>query len=134
MEQTECAKRGASTKFTTTTEKQNPGEQGKIMGTEVNLQTIDLDPQATAWLAAYTEAKRKIKEWQEKADLAAEQIKSAMGNHEIGLIDGSPAVRWTTVESKAIDVKKCRELLPEQVLQLVEITRISKRFTLVDEE
>lgn len=104
------------------------------MGTEVNLQTIDLDPQATAWLAAYTEAKRKIKEWQEKADLAAEQIKSAMGNHEIGLIDGSPAVRWTTVESKAIDVKKCRELLPEQVLQLVEVTRTSKRFTLVGEE
>lgn len=104
------------------------------MGTEVNLQTIALDPQASAWLAAYVEAKRKVKEWQEKADLAAEQIKSQMGDHEVGLIDGRPAVRWTTVESKAIDIKKCREVLPEQVLALVEVVRTSKRFTLVDEE
>lgn len=104
------------------------------MGTEINMETIDLDGQASAWLAAYVEAKNKIKEWQERADLAAEQIKAAMGNHELGLIDGKPAVRWTTVESRALDVKKCREILPPQVLELVEVVRTSKRFTLVDEQ
>jgi predicted phage-related endonuclease len=103
------------------------------MSTEINLQTIELDPAASAFLAAYVEAKVKIKEWQERADMAAEQIKAAMGNHEVALVDGSPAVRWTTVESRAIDVKKCREILPPQVLDLVEIVRTSKRFVLVGE-
>lgn len=103
------------------------------MGTEQNLQTIELDKAASAFLAAYIEAKTKIKEWQEKADLAAEQIKAAMGDHEVGLIDGAPAVKWTTVESKAIDIKKCREVLPPQVLNLVEVVRQSKRFTIIGE-
>lgn len=101
------------------------------MGTELDLQTIELDVAASAFLAAYIEAKNKIKEWQEKADLAAEQIKSAMGDHEVGLIDGAPAVKWVTVESRALDIKKCREILPPQVLDLVEVVRKSKRFTLI---
>lgn len=104
------------------------------MSTEVNMTTVDLDPAASAWLAAYIEAKAKIKEWTERADLAAENIKSALGDHEIGLVDGKPAIRWQKVESRAIDVKKCREILPPQVLDLVEIIRVTKRFTVVDEE
>lgn len=103
------------------------------MGTELDNQTVALDMAAAAFVAAYVEAKAKIKEWTEKADLAAEQIKAALGDHEIGLIDNKPAVRWTTVESKTIDIKKCREILPPQVLDLVEVVRTSKRFTLVDE-
>lgn len=103
------------------------------MGVEHDLKTIELDKAASAFFAAYVEAKARIKEWQEKADLACEQIKSAMGDHEVGLIDGQPAVKWTTVESKAIDIKRCRELLPEQVLALVEVTRQSKRFTIVND-
>lgn len=101
------------------------------MGIEHDFKTVELDKAASAFFAAYVEAKARIKEWQEKADLAAEQIKSALGDHEVGLIDGVPAVKWTTVESKAIDIKRCRELLPEQVLALVEVTRQSKRFSIV---
>lgn len=101
------------------------------MSIEHDLKTIELDKAASAFFAAYVEAKNKVKEWQEKADLAGEQIKAALGDHEVGLIDGVPAVKWTTVESKAIDIKRCRELLPEQVLALVEVTRQSKRFTIV---
>ena len=104
------------------------------MGTEINTQTIDLDMAASAFVAAYIEAKAKIKEWTEKADLAAEQIKAALGDHEVGLVDGKPAVRWSTVETKAINIKKCREILPPQVLDLVEVVRTSKRFTIVEEE
>ena len=104
------------------------------MGTELDNQTVALDMAASAFVAAYIEAKQKIKEWTEKADLAAEQIKAALGDHEVGLIDGKPAVRWSTVESKAIDIKKCREILPPQVLDLVEIVRTSKRFTIVEEQ
>lgn len=104
------------------------------MSTEINLEMIDLDPAASAFLAAYIEAKHKIKEWQEKADVACEQVKSALGDHEVGLVNGREAVRWTTVESRRIDTAKVRELLPAQVLDLVEVTSTTRRFSIVDGE
>lgn len=104
------------------------------MSTEINLQMVDLDPTASAFLTAYIEAKHKVKEWQEKADIARQQIESAMGDHEIGLVNGREAVRWTKVESRRIDTAKVRELLPAQVLDLVEVTSVSRRFSIVDEE
>lgn len=95
---------------------------------------VDLDPAASAFLAAYIEAKVKIKEWQEKADIAAEQVKAAMGDHEVGLVNGREAVRWTTVEATRIDSKKVRELLPEDIVAKIETTSVTRRFSIVDEE
>ena len=108
--------------------------RGNIMSTEINLEMIDLDPAASAFLAAYIEAKVKIKEWQEKADIAAEQVKAAMGEHEIGLVNGREAVRWTTVEATRIDSTKVRNLLDSETLAKVETTSVSRRFSIVDEE
>lgn len=104
------------------------------MSTENNLQAVDLDPAASAFLAAYIEAKAKIKEWEEKAEVAAEQVKSALGDHEIGLVNGRQAVRWTKVEATRIDSKKVRELLPKDIVAQIETTSISRRFSIVDEE
>lgn len=104
------------------------------MSTGINLQMVDLDPAASAFLAAYIEAKVKIKEWQEKADIAAEQVKAAMGDHEVGLVNGREAVRWTTVEATRIDSKKVRELLPEDIVAKIETTSVTRRFSIVDEE
>ena len=104
------------------------------MSTEINLEMIDLDPAASAFLAAYIEAKVKIKEWQEKADVAAEQVKFAMGDAEIGLVNGKESVRWTTVESRRIDIKKLRELLPEEAVEQLEIATISRRFSIVSDD
>lgn len=95
--------------------------------------SVDLDPAASAFLAAYIEAKAKIKEWQEKADVAAEQVKAAMGENEIGRVNGREAVRWTTVEARALDVKKCRELLPVELIEKLETIRTTRRFSLVEE-
>jgi predicted phage-related endonuclease len=104
------------------------------MSTEINMEMVDLDQEAQLFLNAYIEAKEKIKEWSEKADLASEQVKAAMGRSEIGLVNGREAVRWTTVESARIDVKKIRELLtPEEIENIQRIT-ISRRFTIVGEE
>ena len=104
------------------------------MSTEINMEMVDLDQEAQAFLIAYIEAKAKVKEWSEKADLASEQVKAAMGRSEIGLVNGREAVRWTTVESARIDVKKIRELLtPEEIANIERIT-ISRRFTIVGEE
>lgn len=102
------------------------------MSTEINLEMVDLDPAASAFLSAYIEAKFKIKEWQEKADIAAEQVKAALGEHEIGLVNGREAVRWTTVESSRIDAKKIRELLPPNIVEKFETKTITRRFSIVD--
>jgi len=103
------------------------------MSTEINLEMVDLDQVASAMLAAYIEAKAKAKEWADKADAYAEQVKAALGDHNVGLVNGREAVRWTTVESHRIDTKKAREILPPQVLDLLTVVSTSKRFTIVEE-
>ena len=103
------------------------------MSTQINSQMVDLDGAAGAFLTAFIEAKAKIKEWQEKADIAQEQVKAALGDAEIGLVNGREAVRWTTVESSRIDTKKIRELLPEDLVAKLEITTVTRRFTIVEE-
>jgi predicted phage-related endonuclease len=103
------------------------------MSTEINLEMVDLDEVASAMLAAFIEAKQKVKEWSEKADNYSEQVKAALGDHSVGLVNGREAVRWTTVESRRIDTKKAREVLPPQVVDMLEIVTISKRFTIVEE-
>jgi predicted phage-related endonuclease len=103
------------------------------MSTQINQAMIDLDATAAAFLTAYIEAKTKVKEWTEKADIARQQVESAMGDCEVGLVNGKESVRWTTVESRRIDTKKIRELLsPEQVAG-VEAVTITRRFTIVEE-
>jgi predicted phage-related endonuclease len=103
------------------------------MSTQINLQMVDLDPAASAFLTAYVEAKAKIKEWEEKADIARQQVEAAMGDAEVGLINGREAVRWTTVESNRIDTKKIRELLPPHLVEKLETTTVSRRFTIVED-
>jgi predicted phage-related endonuclease len=104
------------------------------MTTQINQQMIELHEAGNAWLLAYKEAKQKIKEWTEKADIAQEQIKSMLGDAEIGLINGKESVRWTTVESRRLDVKKAREILPPQVIDIIEVLSTSRRFTVIEEE
>jgi len=103
------------------------------MSTQINLEMVDLDPAASAFLAAYIEARVKVKEWEEKADIAAEQVKAALGDAQIGLVNGREAVRWTTVETKRIDPKKVRELLPENLWEKFETASVSRRFMIVEE-
>ena len=103
------------------------------MSTQINQAMIDLDATAAAFLTAYIEAKGKVKEWTEKADIARQQVESAMGDCEIGLVNGRESVRWTTVESRRIDTKKIRELLSEEQVAGLEAVTITRRFTIVEE-
>jgi len=128
--QIQLAKHGRIGKNTTGS-KQKTGDK---MTTQINQEMIELHEAGNAWLLAYKEAKQKIKEWSEKADIAQEQIKSMLGDAEIGLINGKESVRWTTVESRRLDVKKAREVLPPQVIDLIEIIQSTRRFTVIEEE
>ena len=103
------------------------------MSTQINQAMVDLDPTAAAFLVAYIEAKAKAKEWNEKADIARQQVEFAMGDCEVGLVNGKESVRWTTVESRRVDVAKVRQLLSEEKLAEVEAVTITRRFTIVED-
>jgi len=102
------------------------------MSMQINQNEIDLDPTFAATIMVLRRLKAEIGELQERADILTEQIKSAMGDAVIGTINGAPVVKWTTVESTRFDTKKAREVLPQQVIELLEVKSQSKRFTLLD--
>ena len=102
------------------------------MSLQINPEEIDFDPGVADLISRLRRLKAEISELQEQADILTEQIKSAMGDALIGTVNGAPAVKWTVVESSRFDVKKAREVLPRQVIDLLEVKTQSRRFTLLD--
>jgi predicted phage-related endonuclease len=104
------------------------------MSTEIEKGVVVLDDNTAQWLKQYREALSKIKEWQEIADIARSHLESALGDCEEGLHNGRPVVRWTQIESKRFDTKRAREILPPQVIEMLEVVQHSRRFSLVDSQ
>jgi predicted phage-related endonuclease len=102
------------------------------MSLQINPEEIDFDPGVIGLISRLRRLKAEIGELQEQADILTEQIKSAMGDALIGTVNGAPAVKWTIVESSRFDVRKAREVLPRQVIDLLEVKTQSRRFTLLD--
>lgn len=102
------------------------------MSVEVENGIAELDSNAIAWLQNYKNALVKIKEWQEVADVARSHIEKSLGNSEVGMYENRPVVRWSFVETHRFDVKKAKELLPQELLANLEITTQSRRFALVE--
>jgi predicted phage-related endonuclease len=91
-----------------------------------------LDDNTAQWLKQYREALAKIKEWEEVADIARSHLENALGDCEEGLHNGQTVVRWTAIESKRFDTKRAREILPPQVIEMLEVVSHSRRFSVVD--
>jgi len=104
------------------------------MSTEIEKGVIDFDESIAMWLEQYRSALAKIKEWEEVADVARSHIESALGDAEVGLYKGQQVVRFTTVTSTRFDVKRAKELLPPQVLDVLQVQTNSRRFTLVNQD
>jgi len=104
------------------------------MSTEIEKGVIDFDESIAMWLEQYRSALAKIKEWEEVADVARSHIESALGDAEVGLYKGQQVVRFTTVTSTRFDVKRAKELLPPQVLDVLQVQTNSSRFTLVNQD
>lgn len=102
------------------------------MTMQIEHKSVLLDDGTAQWLKQYRDALTKIKEWEEVADIARSHLEVAIGDNEVAIHNGQEVVRWTTVTSKRFDVKKARELLPENVISLFETETQSRRFTLVD--
>jgi predicted phage-related endonuclease len=104
------------------------------MSTEIDKGVVVFDEQAAHWLERYKDALSKIKEWQEVADIARAHLENELGDNEEGFYQGRRVLRWTSVTSNRFDVKKAREILPEQVLDLLNVQQSSRRFTLCEDE
>jgi len=104
------------------------------MSTEIEKGVIDFDESIAMWLEQYRAALAKIKEWEEVADVARSHIEAALGDAEVGLYKGQQVVRYSTVTSTRFDVKRAKELLPAQVLDVLQVQTNSRRFTLVNQD
>ena len=105
---------------------------GGKMSTQGSPGVVDFDEGIAQWLQQYRHAKEEIARWEEIADIARSHIENAMGDAETALYENKPVVRWTRVESRRFDTKKAREILPQQVIDVLEVVSMSRRFTLVD--
>jgi predicted phage-related endonuclease len=94
---------------------------------------VTFDNNTAAWLENYKNALAKLKEWQEVADVARTHIEKALGNAETGLFENRPVVRWSFVESRRFDTKRAKEILPQDVLNNLELISYSRRFALVEQ-
>jgi predicted phage-related endonuclease len=101
---------------------------------EIESGVIAFDQDIANWVAQYKNAMEKAKEWQEIADVARSHIENALGDAEVGLWQGRPVVRYTTVETSRFDAKKAKELLPSEIVELLQSTSQHRRFTIVTED
>jgi hypothetical protein len=105
-----------------------------VMSMELEKGVVDFDENIAMWLEQYRHALAKKKEWEEVGDVARSHIEAALGNNEVGLYKGQEVVRFTTVTSMRFDIKRAKEILPPQVLDVLEVQSNHRRFTLVNQE
>lgn len=94
--------------------------------------SVELPLDISGWIELYKKTQADIKVLEEKMAAAKEKIQEALGENEIGLIDGSPVVRWTKVTSTRLDMKKAKEVLDPKILAFLSSESTSRRFSLVD--
>jgi predicted phage-related endonuclease len=94
--------------------------------------SVELPLDIAGWIELYKKTQAEIKVLEEKVAAAKEKIQEALGENEVGLIDGSVVVRWTKVTSTRLDMKKAREVLDPKILAFLSSDSVSRRFTLVD--
>ena len=90
------------------------------MSMELEKGVVDFDENIAMWLEQYRHALAKIKEWEEVADVARSHIEASLGDNEIGLYKGQEVV--------------AKEILPPQVLDVLQIQSNHRRFTLTSQE
>jgi predicted phage-related endonuclease len=103
------------------------------MTQQTNVGVVDLDDNTAAWLDQYKNALAKIKEWQEVADVARSHLESAIGENEVAMYQNRQVVRFTRYEQTRFDVKHAKEILPPQILDVLNVKSTVRRFTLVEE-
>lgn len=84
------------------------------------------------WVVMIKQLKADRAEIDEQIEVGENQIKDALGDAEIGTVDGEPVVRWTRVLTNRFDQKAAKALLSdEQIAQCCNLSE-SRRFTIVE--
>lgn len=104
------------------------------MSMEIERGVIAFDQDIANWVLQYRNALEKSKEWQEIADVARSHIENALGEAEVGLWQGRPVVRYSTVETRRFDAKRAQELLPAELVEKLQVTSTHRRFSIVTED
>ena len=103
------------------------------MTQQTTVGVVDLDDNTAAWLEQYRNALAKIKEWQEVADVARSHLESAIGENEVAMYKNRQVIRFTRFEQTRFDVRHAKEILPPQILDVLNVKSTVRRFTLVEE-
>lgn len=82
------------------------------------------------WLDVYRAAAAEKARAEDVMAQARERIEHALGDDEVGTVDGQPVVRWTFVRSERFDVKKAKALLGDDAAACL-VPMETRRFTLV---
>lgn len=77
--------------------------------------TVSLDSLRDV-LNAYSLAAAEIEKWKTIQAQARAAIEAALGDAEVGTVDGVKAVTWTSSERTSLDTKKLQADLPADVL------------------
>jgi hypothetical protein len=104
------------------------------MTVQIDNKSVLLDDLTAQWLQQYRDALAKVKEWQEVADIARSHLEVALGENEVAIYQGREVVKWVNVKSKRFDVKKARETLPANIIEIFEVDQLTRRFTLVNDD
>jgi hypothetical protein len=82
------------------------------------------------WLDVYRAAHAEKSRAEAVMAQAREKIEDALGDDEVGTVDGEPVVRWTFVRSTRFDQKRAKAILGEEYDACLVPTE-SRRFSLV---
>jgi predicted phage-related endonuclease len=93
---------------------------------------VELALDMKGWIELLKLSQADIKVLEEKIQVAREKIQEALGENELGLINGQTVVRWTKVTSTRLDLQKARKVLAPEILGYLSSESTSRRFTLVD--
>lgn len=94
---------------------------------EPDKQTL-LPLEAEELLRQYQEAKAEEAAAGRRRQEAENRIKALLGDAEVGLIAGEPAVIWKTIRSQRIDTKRLRSERPD-IYQMYAAESVSRRFS-----
>lgn len=92
---------------------------------------VELDALAN-WVIHLRQLKADRAEIDEQIELAEGQIKDALGDAEVGTINGEPIVRWSHVITNRFDQKAAKELLTAEQVAACTKPSESRRFTIVE--
>ena len=90
--------------------------------------TVNLDG-LKAQLAIIRHCKAKRAELDELESNAKASIQTALGDAEVGTVDGRVAVRWTTVRRNAVDQRLLKQKHPDIAAEVMTVSE-SRRFTI----